>query len=152
MVHPREFLTEYVDPATLFWRKNQYVKHLAIHAITQMDVLAEVVALWTSHPKVQDFRDVLGAREKALGIIREAHNSHKHGALTSKRFKQVSQGQRPTVVTKSGYFLNHSFIGGPPTPYDALVYILDDGTEKEISVLLAEARTAWDRELARLQL
>jgi hypothetical protein len=64
----------------------------------------------------------------------------------------VSQGQRPERVTKYAHFLNRSFYGTPPTAYDVLVLVLNDGTEKEVYTLLHEAMQAWDRELARRQL
>jgi hypothetical protein len=56
-------------------------------------------------------------------------------------------GQRPEQVTKFGFFLNHSFFGGPPTPYEELVFTLDDGTEIEVCSMLHEAMQAWEREL-----
>jgi hypothetical protein len=89
MIHPRDFITEYVDPAIALWRQNQHVKHLAVHAITEVDVLAAIVALWTRlagrrtlpQREESEFRNKLGAREPALALIRDAHDSHKHGAL-----------------------------------------------------------------------
>jgi hypothetical protein len=162
MVDPRAFKTEYVEPAVALWQKNHDVKHLAIHAITEVDVLAEVVALWTlldgrpilpkceTH-KVTKFRDELGAREPALAIVRDAHDSHKHGALhrvTAKVPEGASKGQRPETVTKASFFFGHSFYGGPPTLYEVLVFVLNDGTEKRVSIMLHEAMKAWDREFA----
>jgi hypothetical protein len=49
-------------------------------------------------------------------------------------------------------FVGDYFVDSPGTPYQVLVFILDDGTEKPIFDLLWEARQAWDRELARLGL
>jgi hypothetical protein len=137
------------------------VKHLAVHAITQIDVLAEIVAHWTvpaGCPKldrrdVSMFRDKLGAREPALAVVRDAHDSHKHGELDRKTATHALQGQRPETVTKFvGFFLDHSFLDSPPTSCDVLVFILNDRTEKHINIMLDEAMKAWDRELAQLGL
>jgi hypothetical protein len=148
MIHPRTFITEYVDPAIALWRKTPDVKHLAVHAITQVDVLAEMVALWTSQ-NVRQFRDDLGAREPALKIIRDAHNSHKHGALDRKTAVAASQGQRPETLTGYGYFADHWFLNDLPTRYNYLAFVQDDGTEKPVSIMLDEAMEAWKRELTR---
>jgi hypothetical protein len=123
-------------------------------------VLAEIVALWTflagrptlDRGEASKFRDNLGAREPALAIIRDAHDSHKHGVLDRKTATKASQGQQPETVTKYGFFLNHGFFGGPPTPYHVLVFVLNDGTKMPVNIMLHEARKAWDRELARLGL
>ena len=144
----------------MLWQKSQNVKHLAVHAIAQIDVLAEVVALWTLLgarsilPQCEStkFRNELGTREPVLTIVREAHNSHKHGALIHTTGKKVSKGQRPETATKGGFFYDHSFYDSPLTPYEILVFVLDDRTEKPIHILLHEAAKAWDRELTRLRL
>jgi hypothetical protein len=75
--------------------------------------LAEVVFCWKTgnnslpadRREVAKFRDELGAREPALAVIRDAHDSHKHGFLRPTA-PHISQGQRPETVTKFGYFLN----------------------------------------------
>lgn len=160
MIHPRDFITEFVDPAIKLSWTNPNVKHLAVHAITQVDVLAEIVALWTllggrpklDHGEASKFRDALGVRQPALAIIRDAHDSHKHGELSRRTAIKVSKGQRPEVVTKAGIFANHIFAGGPPTYYRALVLRLDDGKTKKIYSLLYEAMAAWDEEFKSLRL
>jgi hypothetical protein len=119
--------------------------------MTQVDVLAAVVALWDAQRPILElheetiFRKELDAREPALKFIRDAHDCHKHGGLHRKT-AAASQGQRPEQVTRLGLFFNHSFFGGLPTPYDVLVIVLDDGTEKEVYCVLHEAMQAWERE------
>jgi len=160
MIHPRDFIAEYVDPAIALWRTKQDVKHLAVHAITQVDVLAEIVALWTllagrqtlGRGEASQFRDALGAREPALVIIRDAHDSHKHGTLNRKTATAASQGQRPETVSKYGYFADHWFLDSPPTRYNYLAFVQDNGTEKRVSIMLDDAMEAWNRELTRLGL
>ena len=157
MIHPRGFITDYVEPAIALWRTDRNVKHLAVHAITQIDVLAEIVALWTllagrqtlPRDEASKFRNDLGVREPALAIVRDVHDSHRHGVLDRKTATRVSQGQRPEAVTKHGFFLDVTHLGGPLTPYDVLVITLNDGTEKRVDTLLHEAMEAWDRELVR---
>jgi hypothetical protein len=160
MIHPRDFITEYVDPAIALWRQNQHVKHLAVHAITEVDVLAAIVALWTRlagrrtlpQREESEFRNKLGAREPALALIRDAHDSHKHGALGRTTATAASQGQRPKPIAKYGYFLNRMFLNGPPSRSHHLAYVLNNGTEKPVSIMLDEAMEAWSRELIQLGL
>jgi hypothetical protein len=160
MIHPRSFIAEYVDPALALWRKDQNAKHLAAHTIAQIDVLAEIVALWTllagrrtlGRDEARKFRDCLGVRQPALAIIRDAHDSHKHGALDRITARAISQGQRPEVATGYGIFLDVTPLDGPPTPLIFLVLVLNDGTEKRVDTLLREAMEAWGRELTRLGL
>jgi hypothetical protein len=129
-------------------------------SIAQVDVLAEIVALRTllagrrtlPLKEASDFRNDLGAREPALAIIRDAHNNHKHGALIRKTAKAASRGQRPETVTKYGYFLGHWFLDRHPTRYNYLAFVLNDGTEKSVSIMLDEAMDTWNRELTRLRL
>jgi hypothetical protein len=72
LVHPRAFIKEYLAPAIKLYGRNRTVKHLAVHAMTQVDVLAAVVALWEAQrPKItrkeeRDFREKLGVRETVL--------------------------------------------------------------------------------------
>ena len=42
-MHPREFIAEYVDPAIASWHTEDRAKHLAVSAISQLDVLADIV-------------------------------------------------------------------------------------------------------------
>jgi hypothetical protein len=155
MVHPRHFISEYVDPAIVLYRTNRTVKHLAVHAMTQVDVLAAVVAVWTAKQPTLDrgqerkFREQLGAREPVLALIQDAHDCHKHGGLTRTAAVAASQGQRPEQKTEFGFFLGHSFVEGPLTPYDVLVFKLNDGTQREVYSILYEAMQAWERELSR---
>lgn len=163
-IHPRDFLTEYVEPAIELYRINRTVTHLAVHAISQVDNLAEVVALWTllqgrpmlGRGEATQFRAALGQREPVLAIMNDAHDSHKHGRLIrsvkNPDPKGASEGQRPETAVRHGFFLDHTFLDGPLTPYDVLVVRLNDGTEEEVFDLLYRAREAWDRELARLSL
>jgi len=161
VIHPRAFIQEYVEPSTELYRTNRPVTHLAVHALTQMDVLAEVVALWTlsggtghcvSKDEVTRFRNDLGRRESILAVVRDGHDSHKHGNLGRKTAINASRGQRPEPKTKFGFFVGRTPVGGRLTRFEVLVLKLDDGTEMEIFDLLRKARLAWERELGRLGL
>lgn len=163
-VHPRDFVAEFVDPALELWRQNQSVTHLAVHAIAQLDTLAEVAALWTllrgrptlNRGEATDYRRDLATREPILGQMHDAHDSHKHGRLgradKNPNPQGVSQGQRPETAVREGFFLDVSFFDSLPTRYSLLVVRLNDGTEEEVYGLLHRAREAWDRELVRLGL
>ncbi len=121
MIDPRSFIAEYVEPAIALWRTDRNVKHLAVHAITQIDVLAEIVALWIApagrkalnRGEASKFRDDLGVREPPLAIIRDAHDSHKHGELDRKTATWVSMGQRPEPVIEYGAFLDVTHLDSP---------------------------------------
>jgi hypothetical protein len=159
MSDPRGFLREYVEPAFQHWAKNPNDKHLAVHAIAQFDVLAEVVAQAIlpispapARREVSAFRNELGSREPVLAIIRDANDSHKHGTLLRTNAVNVSQGQRPEIVTEVAFFLDYSFLDSPGTPIETLILRLNNGTEMKIGALLLEAREAWSRELNRLGL
>ncbi len=160
MIDTQTLIAEYVRPAIELWQKNQDVKHLAVHAITQLDVLAEIVALLNlpgsreklTRAEARKFRDNLDTREPVLAIIRDAHDSHKHGKLDRQNAAQASKGQRPEMVTKYAFFADHTPAGGPLTPYNVLVLQLNDGTEKDIYVLLNDAMAAWERELTHPRL
>jgi hypothetical protein len=149
MIHPRDFIAEYVQPAIALFQANRTVKHLAVHAITQVDVLASVVAIWDAQrPRLErdeepQFRRALAARERVLALIKDAHDCHKHGGL-SRASAVASQGQRPQQVTT--FFLNTL---DDSRPHDILFFIQDDGRQHEIATLLFEAMEAWERELCR---
>lgn len=163
-IHPRDFLAEYVLPAVEMYGKSRLLKHLAVHAISEMDNLAEVVAIYTQLGDRQmldvgeatRFRNKLRNRESVLGIVHDAHDSHKHGRLIRSVKKPdpkgASEGQRPETAKRAGIFAGVYFAGGPLTVYDVLVVRLNDGTEQEVTELLFDCRQAWDREFERLGL
>jgi len=156
MVEPRDFIEEYVYPAIELYWMNRTVKHLAIHAVSQVDILAAVTALWVEqkpalNSEERDFRNELGAREPAIKLIRDAHDCHKHGGLHRKT-ATARNGQRPEPATESGFFADHTLVDGPLTSYDVLVFKPDDGTASEVVKMLHDAMQAWGRELGRLKI
>ena len=44
------------------------------------------------------------------------------------------------------------FLDRPPIRYNYLAFVLNDGTEKPVSIMLDQAMEAWSRELTRLEL
>nr|WP_321182299.1 hypothetical protein [Methylobacterium sp. Leaf122] len=164
LIHPREFRTEYVAPAVELYRQHRLEKHLAVHAISQMDNLAEMVALHVllagrqklNIGEASRFRRRLRRDEPVLGIIHDVHDSHKHGRLVRADNTHndhnpggASKGQRPETVGRASNFLGASHFGEPPIRYEVLVMRLDDGTEKEVFQLLSDATQAWEREFTR---
>ena len=151
IIHPRRFETEYVLPAVEWWMRHQAELHLAIHAITQFDNLAEIVALWLAGDTGLErggggrIRQAQGLREPALAMIRDTHDSHKHGRLTRTENVFVSRGQRPQIEADAACFCGHTFCGGPLTPNEELRVTLDDGSQKPVYTLLHEAQQAWTR-------
>jgi len=153
MVDPCDFIKEYVYPAIELCGMSRTTKHLAIHAISQVDVLAAVMALWVAQKPALDrgeeskYREKIGARHPAIKLIRDAHECHKHGGLR-RETATASAGQRPVPETKFGFFANHTVVGGPLAPYNVLVFVQDDGTATEVVTMLHDAMQAWERELS----
>jgi hypothetical protein len=157
MVHPRTFISDYIAPAIEVWRSQQNAGHLAIHALTQIDILAEVVDLW-NHRDNEDgikrgsasrFREELGKREPSLAIVRDVHDNHKHGRLN--RITALVD-RRPEMIKKFGFFADHSFYDDDPTPYNIMGITLKDGSDIEVYRLIDQAMEAWERELTGLGL
>ncbi|WP_027488923.1 hypothetical protein [Allorhizobium undicola] len=148
-MHPTNFMNEYVVPATEAWKADQSSKHLAIHAISQIDILAEVVANHIGR-KAGPYRDDLGQRFPALAKIRDAHDSHKHGQLNRRSALFVSQGQRPDEAVDHGFFAGVTYLGGPPTQYTYLALTLNDGTAEHVYTLINDGLAAWAQEMADL--
>lgn len=159
MIHPRDFILEYVEPAHDLLRKNIALTHLAAHALAQMDILAEVTAIWvhahgpdtTSKFDPRTFRDPLGNRHPVLAVIRDPHDSHKHGVLRNKS-RAISKGQRPEVTPKAAFVVGKSYVGGPLTRYNIVTLTDNDGKEWQVHELLFQAATAWETELQALNL
>jgi hypothetical protein len=151
---PAEFLDQFVHPAIALWNERQDSPVLAVCAIAQVDILAEVVAhavVGTDRDDVRDFRDDLGRRIPAIDLIRNAHDSHKHGNLTRRNAREISQGQRPYQSAGTAFFVGHSFVGDPIGSTDTSV-LLNDGTPLPVGQMLRDAMDAWTAELARLNI
>jgi len=155
MLTPREFIATFVDPAIELWRTEQLVPHLAIHAVAQLDILAEVVARHTmarplKRREAGRFRQSLAEREPVLAVIRDIHDAHKHGEL-ERGDAGAKEGQRPEIRTQFGFFAGHTAVGGPLTPYKNLVFTHDNGQRYQVGHVILEARLAWDRELQKME-
>ncbi|MBY5684843.1 hypothetical protein HFO32_22225 [Rhizobium leguminosarum] len=148
-MHPSDFMIEYVVPATESWKANQPSKHLAIHAISQIDILAEVVANHVGQ-KARTFRGNLGQRHPALAKIRDAHDSHKHGQLNRATALFVSQGQRPDEAVGHAFFVGVTHLSGPLTPFTYLALTLNDGSTVQVYTLIKDGMDAWAQEMAAL--
>ncbi|MCP1591996.1 hypothetical protein [Methylorubrum extorquens] len=152
---PIAFRDEFVLPAIEFWREQPNQPVRAACAISQIDILAEVVAIDQSGGQLPrggagPFRDDLGQREPALARIRDAHDSHKHGHLSRRSATEISEGQRAYRSAGTAVFLGRGvhrsrFFGRTST---AILH--DNGEPIDIGTLIREAMEAWDRELHRL--
>lgn len=154
---PMAFFREYVLPAAELWRERPNKPVLAVCAIAQLDILAEVVARHQAGGHLDrggaaPYRDDLGRREPAFARIRDAHDSHKHGGLGRKNAGELGQGQRPHRWRGTASFAGVSrarrhFLGRTST-----ALLLSDGTPIDVGILIQEATAAWERELRRLGL
>jgi len=148
-MHPTDFMNDYVVPATEAWKADQRSKHLAIHAISQIDIMAEVVANHIVR-KAGSYRDDLGQRYPALAKIRDAHDSHKHGQLNRRNALFVSQGQRPGEAVGHAFFVGVTHLSGPLTPFTYLALTLNDGSTENVYTLIKEGMDGWAQEMAAL--
>lgn len=180
MIEPRHFISEFMEPALALWGKHQNVKHLAIHALIQIDVLSGIVALHVvsrgslersisgerrgfiddepapgADPSrlngaVDAFRDDLCRREPVLGIVRSVCETFSKGLLSHGTAPHASDLCYPELLTRHGFFLDKNGSRGPMTPFEALILVFD-GRELELQALLCDAVEAWGRELSRLK-
>ncbi|NTA19298.1 hypothetical protein [Agrobacterium tumefaciens] len=148
-VHPSDFLNEYVVPSAEHWKANQTSKHLAVHAISQIDIMADVVANHIGR-QARAYRDDLGQRYPALAKIRDAHDSHKHGQLNRQTALFVSQGQRPDEAVGHAFFVGVTHLSGPLTPFTYLALTLNDGSTEKVYTLIKDGMDAWAQEIAAL--
>lgn len=150
-MEPVDFAREYVEPAIRLWSERPNNPVLAVCAIAQIDILAEVVAIAQAGGALPrrgaaSYRDELGLREPAIARIRDAHDSHKHGRLQRSSASEITQGQRPRRSAGTAFFAGHSRVGSVLGRTSTAI-LLDDGTPVDIAVLIREAMAAWDREL-----
>ncbi|KQQ61138.1 hypothetical protein ASF69_01570 [Rhizobium sp. Leaf311] len=148
-MHPADFLSEYVVPSVDHWKVNQSSKHLAIHALSQIDILAEVVAHNIGR-KPRSYRDDLGQRYPALAKIRDAHDSHKHGQLDRPNALFVSHGQRPDESVGHAFFVGVTHLSGSLTPFTYLTLTLNDGSAEKVYTLIKDGMDAWAQEMLAL--
>ncbi len=142
---PVTFWNTYVVPSVSLYRENQLSKHLAIHAISQIDIMAEVTAK-RLRKSANAYRNDLSGRHPILGIIRDAHDTHKHGLLDRKNAIFISKGQRPTQVQEAGFFVGNFFAGGPPSVYEYLGLRTNNDQSWPINNIINQAVDAWERE------
>lgn len=152
---PIAFRDEFVLPAIDLWRERPNQPVLAVCAIAQIDILAEVVAIAQAggalpRTGARDFRNELAQREPAIDRIRNAHDSHKHGRLSRRGAAEITEGQRPYRSVGTAPFFGHSFFGASYFGTTSTALLLDDGTPVDVGTLIREAMEAWDRELRRL--
>lgn len=161
MPDPRDFFETIVKPAIRSWEAERTAIHLAVHALAQIDILAEEIFRHfevSGSPlarKVGDYRKDLRMRENDLGLAWDAHDTHKHGRLGSHRsVRLISNGQRPKMVSRAlsylsrSFFLGKSFMGRA----EVMCLVLDDGSSIPLAGVLKRSVEAWERELARLGL
>lgn len=92
----REFWLDFVTPALSEWRRSERDARLASIALRELDSFAEHVLRY-HHPEkrsVDTLREQLRTEEPAIGIVRDLHDTHKHGPLDRKT-AVISNPQRP---------------------------------------------------------
>lgn len=156
---PDEFIDTFLHPALALWRDNLNSKLLAICAVSQLDILVEVVF---NHLDAQglrlakkgsDYRVDLVTRRPPLVLVSDAHDTHKHGPL-SKQTRAISQGQRQISTAGTALFLapgfhrqGKKFFGRTDTSF-----VLNDGTVVSARTVINEGIAAWNEEFVALGL
>lgn len=152
---PWSFISEYAEPAFEVWLADRLSKHLAAHAIAQVDILAAVVAnrqlLGGRHSlegrEEGRFRDEIERRIPVLRVIRDAHDAHKHGRLRLAT-RNFAAGFDPQAKARKPIFPPAFLTPSRPV----LLLTLADDTDRSVEGLLVEAMGRWHEELKRLGL
>ena len=154
-IDPQTFFDEFVRPSLdEAWSEPHSVRR-AIVAICELDNLAEHFLLrirpGINRQQLSEARDYLATQVPALGVIRDVHDTHKHGNL-HRRTARISQGQRPSIDLVGGMLGFGPFGGAPLGGFmEELIISLDDGTRHYLKQTLNEAFTYWSDELRKLQ-
>jgi hypothetical protein len=157
---PREFFEEIVKPAVALWGSDKTSVHLAVHALAQIDILAEEIFRHQSgtgtppEESAAKYRKYLRDQSADLGLAWDAHDSHKHGPLTRHTaVRLITQGQRPKVVDVGRSYLSRFVIGRSAFGRRNVMCLLTDkGSRIPLEGVLNRCIDAWDKELLRLGL
>jgi hypothetical protein len=153
---PRDFFNEYVLPAIEDWRQESTSVRKVVTAISQLDIMADQMIVH-DNPGLgaEELRKHVSAARNAAEasfplrlVIRDVHDTHKHGPL-ARRNATITRGQRPQVTYfgsafQPGAFQSDAFQIG----YPVLLIVLDDGTSLLADDVIDQAVAYWVRELA----
>jgi hypothetical protein len=157
MASPRRFLEEYVRPAVEEWRSEPTNIRRAMAAICELDNLTEHVILH-ANPRF-DSRKVSRERERLanltpdVGVVRDVHDTHKHGRL-SRVNATIKNGQQPEIHQIGGGLLALGPISGGPIAglMDELAIVFDNGSSRHGGDVIEKMMLHWETELQRLGL
>lgn len=157
---PDEFIDTFLNPAFVLWRDKLNSKLLAICAVSQLDILVEVVF---NHLEAQgrqladsgsDYRVDLGKRRRPLALVSDAHDTHKHGALRDKKnVRLITRGQGQLRTAGTALFWGYKplsqkrFFGKTDTSF-----VLNDGSIVSARTIIGEGISAWNDEFVDLSL
>src|SRR5262249_55069252 len=145
------------------WRANPHSRLKAVCAIAQADIMAERMFNYlraTSSTSVSgmkrpaDYRLAIRARHPDLGVLWDAHDTHKHGPLTSHaQVRLITAGQElsPPRASVIGAYGRLPYSRGPYSSGAAgkpMSLVLDDGTHRALDDVLRKGVEAWEIELA----
>jgi hypothetical protein len=139
VLNPRQFFDQYVMPCVADWQDDPLNIRKAVIAISQIDILADHVIIH-QHPdfnrgQVANLRKATEQNTPIRLLVRDVHDTHKHGAL-----------ERPNA-TISGERHNALQVGTP-----VLEIVQDDGTKHLVENVITDALTYWEGELLSLGL
>lgn len=146
----RRFLDDFVMPTLHEWAVDPLDVRKATLAACQLDILAErfIIHLLPT-ASTREERDRLGEGCREVALVRDIHDSHKHGALTRKT-AIFRSNQRPEVRQAGGgvgsMALGTWVMGGTD---DHLVVFDDDGGQHRLDHVLRDCLRYWREELDR---
>jgi hypothetical protein len=146
-------MNEYVLPAVDDFKNNPASTHLAIHALSQIDILAEQMWLdikrqpTSAHGTIYKFREAFRMKHPELGYAWDVHDIHKHGYL-SRRVPVLPNDRRPTVACVGGAFQSGAFQSDAfQVGTEATVLTLQDNSQIEVAQVIAVCLAFWETEL-----
>jgi len=156
VLNPRQFFDQYVLPCVTDWELDPLNVRKAVIAISQIDILADHVILH-QHPdftrvQVGNVRKATEQNTPIRLLIRDVHDTHKHGAL-QRQTATITTGERPKLergggVFEPNVFQSNVFQAGMPV----LEIVQDDGTKHLVENVISDALKYWEGELTSLEL
>jgi hypothetical protein len=154
MASPRKLFQNFVIPSVRDWQANPVDIRRATVAICQIDIVADHFLLHIqptlTRQSLSAERDALANSERMLGIVRDVHDTHKHGRL-ARRTAKITRGQ-VLEKTEIGGPIGSLCIGEGPIGgggVSKLVVRLDDGSVVLVRNLIQTASQYWELELKR---
>jgi hypothetical protein len=154
MTDIRKFYADFVLPTVHEWQNDPWNVRRAMLAVCEVDTMMERIILHENphydRDAVNQARESLRQKDQALGIARDVHDTHKHGALIRKT-AVITQGQSLHQEFSGGAFGSDAFGEVPFGSSDAELWVvLDNGVKYKAEDIIRRCIEHCEQELARL--